>query len=241
MQKEFRTRCCPICLEDYDYGEGIPAVSTDALSHIDEGNESKSTDGKTANALVTKADSFSSTGSGRKGCLDEYGIPRRGADGKKIKLLRCGHIFCETCWKSWVHSSACGSPCNCPVCRQDVGKSLCRSRRSSQSSSPDESDGAHGPRTTTAANGDQTSGLADDNTRRSYGSLDGNVRRIETASSNRIIRVSTILRGGVLFRQPLARRFSDLTTQPHQPSTSTDVENAPLLPGSRSCNATASG
>lgn len=51
----------------------------------------------------------------------KYGIPRLGADGQKIKLLRCGHIFCETCWKAWVHSG-CGNPCKCPVCREDCGR-----------------------------------------------------------------------------------------------------------------------
>lgn len=61
--------------------------------------------------------------------VDHHGVPLRGADGKKIRILRCGHIFCDTCWKSWVHSG-CGNPCICPVCRQDVGKTS-KSKQSS--------------------------------------------------------------------------------------------------------------
>lgn len=52
-------------------------------------------------------------------------------------MLRCGHIFDESCWKTWVNSGF-GNPCICPVCRQDVGKSVQR-RRSSFSASN------HGP------------------------------------------------------------------------------------------------
>lgn len=37
-----------------------------------------------------------------------------------------------SCWKSWVHSGY-GNPCNCPVCRQDVGRSP-RKRASGQTS-----------------------------------------------------------------------------------------------------------
>jgi hypothetical protein len=36
-----------------------------------------------------------------------------------------------SCWKSWVHSGY-GNPCNCPVCRQDVGRSP-RKRGANQS------------------------------------------------------------------------------------------------------------
>lgn len=53
--------------------------------------------------------------------VDSFGIPLRGNDGRPVKMLRCGHIFDETCWKLWVNSGH-GNPCNCPVCRQDVGK-----------------------------------------------------------------------------------------------------------------------
>mmetsp|Transcript_5769 Transcript_5769/g.17135 ORF Transcript_5769/g.17135 Transcript_5769/m.17135 type:complete len:835 (-) Transcript_5769:49-2553(-) len=60
--------------------------------------------------------------------VDTYGIPLRGPDKQQIKMLRCGHIFCDTCWKNWVHSGY-GNPCFCPVCRQDVGKTSTKRRR----------------------------------------------------------------------------------------------------------------
>jgi hypothetical protein len=52
---------------------------------------------------------------------DSLDIPLRGNDSRPVKMLRCGHIFDETCWKAWVNSGY-GNPCICPVCRQDVGK-----------------------------------------------------------------------------------------------------------------------
>jgi len=63
---------------------------------------------------------------------ESYTMPAIGVDGKKVKLLRCGHVFCESCWKSYVHSG-CGNPCSCPMCRQDVGKSPRKRRRSRRS------------------------------------------------------------------------------------------------------------
>lgn len=53
--------------------------------------------------------------------VDSFGIPVKGNDDRPLKMLRCGHVFDETCWKMWVNSGH-GNPCNCPVCRQDVGK-----------------------------------------------------------------------------------------------------------------------
>ena len=53
--------------------------------------------------------------------VDSFGIPANGNDGRPLKMLRCGHVFDETCWKQWVNSGH-GNPFNCPVCRQDVGK-----------------------------------------------------------------------------------------------------------------------
>jgi len=134
LQKEFRTRDCPICLEPFDYGDGrgTPLFPVEN-EQVEEGVE-------TADDALKSLDN-SQHRTSWKSPVDEYGIPRRGADGRGIKLLRCGHIFCESCWKTWVHSG-CGNPCNCPVCRQDVGKSYCRKRQPHQqrdpSSAPDE-------------------------------------------------------------------------------------------------------
>lgn len=101
LQKEFRCRACPICLESFDFGKEVE--DNEASTH------------RTLESLLS-----SSVEDG--GGLDRNPIPKLGPDGRKVKLLRCGHIFCETCWKRWVHSG-CGNPCNCPVCRQDVGRS----------------------------------------------------------------------------------------------------------------------
>jgi hypothetical protein len=53
--------------------------------------------------------------------VDSFGIPLKGNDGRPVKILRCGHIFDESCWRMWINSGH-GNPCACPVCRQDIGK-----------------------------------------------------------------------------------------------------------------------
>lgn len=103
LQCNFKTTACPICLESFDYGEHLIVPE-------------KPSDGQL---------SFLSGGLKR---VDSYGIPLHGTDRKTIKLLRCGHIFCESCWKGWVHSGY-GNPCICPVCRQDVGKTSKHNKR----------------------------------------------------------------------------------------------------------------
>lgn len=43
-------------------------------------------------------------------CLEDFvrddrvsdGIPSYGSDGRPVKMLRCGHIFCATCWRTWI-------------------------------------------------------------------------------------------------------------------------------------------
>jgi hypothetical protein len=111
LQKEFQTRSCPICLETFDYGEDLLLVGDD-----DEDTSLR--------------DHRPETNGGMKR-VDSYGIPLNGPDRKRIKLLRCGHIFCESCWKGWVHSGH-GNPCICPVCRQDVGRPSKSKRRRDQ-------------------------------------------------------------------------------------------------------------
>jgi len=89
LQREFRTRSCPICLENFYEGDPENPPSSPFVSVF------------------------------RR--IDSLGIPLRGTDDKPIKMLRCGHIFDETCWRQWVNSGQ-GNPCICPVCRQDVGR-----------------------------------------------------------------------------------------------------------------------
>jgi len=165
LQQGYKTRQCPICLEafctdkaailpdSHNSGGGYGSTSQPTsdvndyetvrtLEEDDDDSSSGQTKDKTRSSfpsLMGLSDS-NNTNSG----ADSYGIPLYGADGKRIKLLRCGHIFCESCWKSWVHSG-CGNPCNCPVCRQDIGKaprqsisgaSASMSRRPSRSAEP---------------------------------------------------------------------------------------------------------
>ena len=233
---EFRSRCCPICLENFDYGDSLPNEMDDQEEY-----NIRTAMGKpvpSTNSLV------SLLGDPRKDVVDEYGIPRRGADGRKIKLLRCGHIFCETCWKSWVHSTACGSPCSCPVCRQDVGKTLSRNRRSQsvpaiattttsdhsqtgEATNPTSNDGTESGviRTTMSRNTQSYDSFADDNR--------------PATSAARIVRVNTMLRGAILFRQTSAvvNRSAEYIIEDVGNSHSNDAhfgqpqsdENSPLL------------
>merc|ERR1712226_1647114 len=46
--------------------------------------------------------------------------PTIGSDGRPIKLLRCGHVFDESCWEEWVESGQ-GQVDKCPICKHDIG------------------------------------------------------------------------------------------------------------------------
>lgn len=50
-------------------------------------------------------------------------LTRMGSDGLPLKLLRCGHVFDDTCWAEWISSGHHGKVDKCPICQQDVGKS----------------------------------------------------------------------------------------------------------------------
>ena len=110
-QKDFQTEHCPICLEPFP---GYEDDHNSTATNCGNGTSDKK-------ALCQRA-------SGGMIRVDSYGIPLNGPDKKKIKFLRCGHIFCETCWKNWVHSGY-GNPCICPVCRQDIGKTSSKKKR----------------------------------------------------------------------------------------------------------------
>ena len=205
LQSEFRSRCCPICLETFDYGEAEQQVDenpTIAEDKMGSEGEIQMPTSVAKDHLMLRHDSVSSFGAAfRKSPVDEFGIPRRGADGKRIKLLRCGHIFCSTCWTSWVHSG-CGNPCNCPVCRQDVGKNAkAHSRSSLRSSTPQ-----------TGSASDVIQSNSDLPGRTLYGALvdgdgDGNSANPEPTNTSRLVHIDTLLGGTVSLRYPSSRRM----------------------------------
>lgn len=115
LQKKYSTKACPICLEPFDGSdvEEPPLQSNTGSLKSESARKQNDANGDDAcNKPVGKP----------LPRVDSYGIPLVGCDGQKIKMLRCGHIFCDTCWKTFAHSPGCGNPCICPVCRQDVGK-----------------------------------------------------------------------------------------------------------------------
>lgn len=96
LQREYRTRSCPICLESFDYGDGAAessasAASTPKRGALDSTFVNRSTEEEVG---LLRSDSVLYLGSKLKR-VDSFGIPCRGADGKPLKLLRCGHVFCE--------------------------------------------------------------------------------------------------------------------------------------------------
>lgn len=112
LQQNYHTRSCPICLEPF-----LPSDLEGLDVEEEDGEDEETGEPRKKNGMRR---------------VDSYGIPCRGTDGRPLKMLRCGHIFDESCWKTWVNSGY-GNPCICPVCRQDVGKSNSLASRRSRS------------------------------------------------------------------------------------------------------------
>eukprot|EP00934_Nitzschia_sp_Nitz4_P007159 Nitzschia sp. Nitz4//scaffold161_size51353//15398//16786//NITZ4_006944-RA/size51353-processed-gene-0.59-mRNA-1//1//CDS//3329537897//7149//frame0 len=53
-------------------------------------------------------------------CLEAFKSSTVGSDDQPIKLLRCGHVFDESCWSEWV-SSGRGDITKCPIYKMDIG------------------------------------------------------------------------------------------------------------------------
>jgi hypothetical protein len=151
LQREFKTISCPICLENFDDGTDIERNLYE-LSIEDEKEQDEYADsqdrGTCCHSCCTpksktkpSSEDKETPNNSRLRRVDSYGIPVLGPDRRNVKMLRCGHIFCDSCWKHWVHSGQ-GNPCICPVCRQDVGKSSKHRRRRRQQQQQQEADEA---------------------------------------------------------------------------------------------------
>lgn len=54
-------------------------------------------------------------------CLERFESSTIGSDHQPLKLLRCGHVFDESCWSEWV-STGQGNVTKCPICKMDIGR-----------------------------------------------------------------------------------------------------------------------
>ncbi|GKY93807.1 hypothetical protein MPSEU_000347900 [Mayamaea pseudoterrestris] len=93
LQGRFLSVSCPICLESFQ-----DAGYKDVAAIDGEG---------------------SSKHEGMAGPADDKRM--KGSDGLPLKLLRCGHVFDQTCWDEWSGSGK-GDVTKCPICKVDVGK-----------------------------------------------------------------------------------------------------------------------
>lgn len=98
LQGRFQSLSCPICLEEF--------TSSQDISTVDSGNE-----------LITEKDSENRGKRFRTSSL-------QGSDGHPLKLLRCGHVFCDSCFSDWVTSGHHKKVDKCPICQQNVSEDL---------------------------------------------------------------------------------------------------------------------
>jgi len=102
LKGKYHCTSCPICLE---YFKQPGALSSD--NSITKGGEEEQ-------PLVGPGEN-----------LQESPKPQQqsliGSDGLPLKLLRCGHVFDDTCWSQWIESGT-GQVNRCPICNADVGE-----------------------------------------------------------------------------------------------------------------------
>jgi uncharacterized membrane protein YgcG len=91
LQGEYNCTSCPICLEPFQVHDKI-CQSTNKTQEKDHD-------------------------SAQERLLHDVSI---GSDGLPVRLLRCGHIFDETCWHEWVNKKR-DDATSCPICRADIG------------------------------------------------------------------------------------------------------------------------
>jgi uncharacterized membrane protein YgcG len=135
LQGRFQCRSCPICLEPFQSPPPPPSTPPDvqpksppAIVHSSNG-ASKDID------ETSRGISIDSSSSNNKDDINTE-QPKLGSDGKPITLLRCGHVFDQTCWLDWVHSGR-GQIDKCPICKQHVdGGAAGRSIHSDRPTAP---------------------------------------------------------------------------------------------------------
>ncbi len=106
LQGRYRSTSCPICLEDFQVKTSAPSTSA---GHDHE---------ETTESLKCKKDSHANLRH-TSPTLDSDTSDMIGSDGLPLRLLRCGHVFDETCWAEWVDKGS--SITRCPICQQSVG------------------------------------------------------------------------------------------------------------------------
>jgi uncharacterized membrane protein YgcG len=112
LQGQYHTTSCPICLEDFKVKPTETAAPT-TTSH--DHKQVHSSDPRIATNHTHNANFRESSPT-----LDATTTANLvGSDGLPVKLLRCGHVFDETCWAEWVSKGS--SITRCPICQQDIG------------------------------------------------------------------------------------------------------------------------
>ena len=106
LQGRYQATSCPICFEDFKN-----------TSAMEEGGHKE--DEREDSAPTEEAEpSHNRQDEGESSA----GPKMLGSDGLPLKLLRCGHVFDETCWAEWVTGGS-GDVTKCPICKKDVGDS----------------------------------------------------------------------------------------------------------------------
>ena len=141
LQGQYQCTSCPICLEDFqgvtsndnmEQKNVAPNKNDNSTSEMvkedntdkeeEEEGEEDTADVDTTVPLISKPTSSSTSSSQvttNKTTTTRF-VPTHGSDGLPLKLLRCGHVFDETCWKEYVTTGH-GDIRVCPICKQDIG------------------------------------------------------------------------------------------------------------------------
>lgn len=130
LQGRYQATSCPICFEEFkvvETGEGEKRQE-DLEADEDEIATPSSIEGEGATAVSggrvpsSEAKQSSEVVSAAPNTAEESSSKPKmlGSDGLPLKLLRCGHVFDETCWAEWVTAGS-GDVTKCPICKKDVG------------------------------------------------------------------------------------------------------------------------